>query len=306
MTHAVPSGPLAIGTRASVSVPATSANLGPGFDSFGLALSLHDHYEVEVTSGGLVIDVDGESAESVPRDESHLVARCVREGLRRLGVEASGLTLRCRNEIPHARGLGSSAAAIVGGLLLANGLVGHELDDDLRDSLLQTATEIEGHPDNVAACIYGGFSIAWNDFGEARVARIDVDGRIHAVACIPSTVLSTETARRLLPSEVSQSVAAANSARAGLLVRALSADPSLLLHGTTDFLHQDARASAMPDTAALILRLREAGLAAVVSGAGPTVLVLTDGNESDRIASIASRPFQVLPLELDRAGARLG
>ncbi len=166
MSHAVPSGPLAVGTRASVSVPATSANLGPGFDSFGLAWSLHDHYEAEVTSGGLVIEVVGEGAESVPRDESHLVVRCLRDGLRRLGVEASGLTVRCRNEIPHARGLGSSAAAIVGGLLLAHGLAGHELDDDLRDSVLATATQIEGHPDNVAACIYGGFCIAWNDFGD--------------------------------------------------------------------------------------------------------------------------------------------
>lgn len=305
MGHAVPSGPLAVGLRSSVSVPATSANLGPGFDAFGLALSMRDRYEAEVTGGGLVVEVEGEGAESVPRDESHLVVRCLRDGLRRLGVEAPGLTLRCRNEIPHGRGLGSSAAAIVGGLLLAHGLVGHEVADQLRDSLLQTATEIEGHPDNVAACIYGGFTIAWSDFGETQVARIEVDSRIHTVACIPSTALSTETARGLLPVEISHRAAAGNSARAGLLVRALSADPSLLLHGTTDYLHQDFRAAAMTDTAALILRLREAGLAAVISGAGPTVLVLTDGNEGERIGSIVGPDFRVVPLTVDVTGASL-
>jgi homoserine kinase len=260
-----------------VTVPATSANLGPGFDALGLALSLRDELTAQVTGSGLDIEVSGEGAHAVPLDESHLVVRSMRAAFDVLGHQPDGLSLRCTNNIPHARGLGSSSAAIVAGLSLARALVpgGSLVMDD--DAVFRLAAEIEGHPDNVAPAFYGGFVISGQDDGRFFAACSSVDPRVSAVVFVPPTGVETKVARGLLPATVPHSDAAANSGRTALLVAALAAQPEFLLTATRDFLHQDYREPAMPASLALVRALRADGIAAIVSGAGPTVLAFTDG-----------------------------
>ncbi|MFC9691897.1 homoserine kinase [Kribbella sp. NPDC056951] len=254
-----------------VRVPATSANLGPGFDAFGLALSLYDELVVTPGGSGVTVQVTGEGADDVPRDESHLVVRSIRAGLDALGVQVPGFTLRCENRIPHGRGLGSSSAAIVGGLAAAYGLAGEPVD---RERLLRLANEIEGHPDNVAAAVYGGFTVAWLDGEDGRAVRLDPSDGLGAVAYVPANRVLTKEARGLLPSAVLHGDAAANAGKAALLVVALTQRPDLLLTATEDRLHQEFREPAMPESLALVHKLRGSGLAAIISGAGPTVLVV--------------------------------
>ncbi len=253
-----------------VRVPATSANLGPGFDAFGLALSLHDELEAEVLPDGLVIEVEG--ADGVPRDESHLVVRAMRAAFELMDARPPGLRLSCRNVIPHARGLGSSSAAIVAGVVLARGLVagGQLLASD--ESMFELACDLEGHPDNVAAAFYGGFVVSGRERDSWYAVRVSVDPRVTAVVYVPPTGVETRVARGLLPATVPHADAAANSGRAALLVAALAGQPEHLLAATRDWLHQDQREPAMPETLALVRRLRADGVPAVVSGAGPTVL----------------------------------
>ncbi|MBA2390897.1 MAG: homoserine kinase [Geodermatophilaceae bacterium] len=264
-----------LGRAVRVRVPATSANLGPGFDCLALAVQLYDELTVEVTRAGLDIDVVGEGAAEVARDESHLVVRALRIAADRLGGQPPGLRLRCSNTIPHGRGLGSSAAAIVAGLLAGRAL--HPGGRDLSDAeLLAIAAEVEGHPDNAAACLLGGVTIAWTEDGAARAVRLEPHPRLAVTLLVPRSALSTHTARGLLPHHVPHAEAARNAGRAALLVHALTAEPALLLAGTQDWLHQSYRAPAMPETAELIARLRARGIAAVVSGAGPSVAAFTE------------------------------
>lgn len=255
-----------------VSVPATSANLGPGFDSLGLALSLRDELEAEVVGDGLVVEVEGAGADGVPRDETHLVVRAMRAAFDLMGEQPPGLRLSCHNRIPHARGLGSSSAAIVAGVVLARALVagGQLLASD--EALLDLAADLEGHPDNVAPAFLGGFVISGREDERWFAVRAGVDPRITAVAFVPPTGVETTVARGLLPANVPHADAAANSGRAALLVAALTGQPEHLLAATRDWLHQDQREPAMPETLALVRRLRADGVPAVVSGAGPTVL----------------------------------
>lgn len=255
-----------------VSVPATSANLGPGFDSLGLAVSLRDELEAEVVGDGLVVEVEGAGADGVPRDETHLVVRAMRAAFDLMGEQPTGLRLSCHNRIPHARGLGSSSAAIVAGVVLARGLVagGQLLASD--EALLDLAADLEGHPDNVAPAFLGGFVISGREDDRWFAVRAGVDPRITAVAFVPPTGVETTVARGLLPATVPHADAAANSGRAALLVAALTGQPEHLLAATRDWLHQDQREPAMPETLALVRRLRADGVPAVVSGAGPTVL----------------------------------
>ena len=258
-----------------VSVPATSANLGPGFDSLGLALDLRDELDAELAGSGMVVEVTGEGSGTVPLDEDHLVVRAMRRAFDALGGQPTGFRLRCHNKIPHARGLGSSSAAIVGGLTLARGLVedGAERLDDA--ALLELAVEMEGHPDNVAPALQGGFVISGRDErGETYAVRAPVDARVSVVVFVPPEPLSTEVARGLLPQSVPHADAAANAGAAALLVAALGGQPDQLWRATRDFLHQDYRRPAMPASLELVDRLRGDNLAAVVSGAGPTVLAL--------------------------------
>ncbi len=263
-----------------VSVPATSANLGPGFDSLGLAVSLRDELEAEVVGEGLLVEVEGAGADGVPRDETHLVVRAMRAAFNLMGEQPPGLRLSCRNRIPHARGLGSSSAAIVAGVVLARGLVagGQLLASD--EALLGLAADLEGHPDNVAPAFLGGFVISGREDDRWFAVRAGVDPRITAVAFVPPTGVETTVARGLLPANVPHADAAANSGRAALLVAALNGQPEHLLAATRDWLHQDQREPAMPETLALVRRLRADGVPAVVSGAGPTVLAFGTADTS--------------------------
>jgi homoserine kinase len=287
-----------------VRVPATSANLGPGFDTLGLALGLHDEVEARVTASGLDLEVDGEgAADLADAGEKHLIVRAMRVAFDELDVpQPSGLALRCVNRVPHGRGLGSSAAAIVAGLLAARALAGAPTGPG---DLLPLASMLEGHPDNVAPCLFGGLTIAWlavdaTGLPRARAVRLDPRPEVRLVAFIAPEPVPTSVARGLLPPTVPHADAARNAGRAALLVAALTAgagsaspaplDAAALLDGTEDKLHQDYRAPAMPHSHDLVTRLRAAGVPAVVSGAGPSVLAfLTAAGPPARPATPADR-----------------
>jgi len=290
---------------ASVRVSATSANLGPGFDSLGLALDLHDDVQVRLgSSGGTRVSVSGEGAGEVPDGEDHLVVRALRYALKAAGADQpDGLDVVCHNTIPHGRGLGSSAAAVVAGILAARCLLADPsaLDDD---AALVAATDLEGHPDNAAAALLGGATIAWTD-DVPRAVRVEPHPELVALAAVPDGRLATHHARAVLPTDVSHGDAAANVARSALLVEALTRRPDLLLPATQDRLHQRQRAVAMPATVELVDVLRARGLAAVVSGAGPTVLVLstTARAETDAavLAEVVAAGWRVRRLAVQRS-----
>jgi homoserine kinase len=294
-----------------VRVPATSANLGPGFDALGLALSLYDEIEARVLASGLKIEVAGEGAGLVDDlGEAHLVIRAMRAAFESLGRgQPPGIALRCVNQIPHGRGLGSSAAAVVGGILAARALAGvaGNLGGGKLDDVLALGNEMEGHPDNVAPCLYGGLTVAWVAGGVVRAARLDPLPRITPVAIVAPAPVSTDVARGLLPDQVPHGDAARNAGRAALLVAAFTARPEALLDATEDRLHQGYRASAMPATHDLVGRLRSEGIPAVVSGAGPSVLALLTSSEGlDRLDSTVKETgieWRVSPLDIERRGA---
>jgi homoserine kinase len=284
-----------------VRVPATSANLGPGFDTLGLALRLYDEVTARVSGSGTRIRVTGEGAGELAPDESHLVVRSMAATFERLGVRPPGLALACANEIPQARGLGSSSGAIVAGILAARALVdgGAEVLDDA--AVLGLAGDLEGHPDNVAPCLLGGVTIAWVDEGPehgARAVRLALADRVHPVVFVPTERGLTAHARAALPAMVPHTDAARNAGRAALLVHALTADPGLLLPATADWLHQGYRASAAPATYALVNELRAAGVPAVVSGAGPSILAFGVASEMPVTAG-----WQLLDVGIDARGA---
>ncbi|WP_067975165.1 homoserine kinase [Mycolicibacter icosiumassiliensis] len=271
---------LPTGLTASVAVAASSANLGPGFDSLGLALGLYDEVIVETVDSGLLVQVEGEGAGQVPLTSDHLVVQGILRGMREAGVEAPGMVVRCRNAIPHQRGLGSSAAAVVGGLAVVNGLVAQLDRPGLSESqLVQLASEFEGHPDNAAAAVLGGAVVSWTaSSGEGTAysaAPLRLHPDIHLFPAIPQLRSSTAETRALLPEQVSHRDARFNVSRAALLVVALTERPDLLLAATEDVLHQPQRGAAQPESAAFLQLLRRHGIAAVLSGAGPAVIALT-------------------------------
>lgn len=290
----------------TVRAPATSANLGPGFDSFGLALSLHDEVRARVTASGLKIAVTGEGARTADAGERHLVVRAMRAAFDITGRQPGGIRLRCGNETPHGFGLGSSAAAVVAGLLAARALAGDDGRAALPDrALLRLAADLEGHPDNVAACLLGGLTICWRSAGIEAV-RLEPLADLAPVVCLPGAPVPTEAARAALPGTVPHADAAANAARAALLVHALTSRPDLLTAGTADYLHQRYRAAAMPATAELVSRLRAAGVAAAVSGAGPAVVALFAGRAATgEVAALAGPGWRVLELAVNRSGAQV-
>jgi len=208
--------------------------------------------------------------------------------------------------IPHGRGLGSSSAAIVAGVAAARALVagGDLLMDD--DAVFALSAELEGHPDNVAPAAYGGFTIAYAEGDVFRAVNATVDPRIEVVVFVPSNPLETKVARGLLPDTVAHRDAAANAGRAALLVAALAGSPELLFDATHDLLHQDYREPAMPDTLKLVRELRGERYAALVSGAGPTVLTFCDASTADTIAAKAPAGWQVLRPRIDRTGVAIG
>ena len=287
-----------------VRVPATSANLGPGFDALGLALTLYDDVVVRIAESGLVVDIAGEGAEDLRRDRRNLVVKAIRATFAVLGGQPRGLEVVCANRIPQARGLGSSAAAVVAGVFAARAVVvgGTDHLDDV--ALLQLATQLEGHPDNVAACLHGGLTVAWQDGAGPQHVVLDVSPALTPVAFVPSTRGSTTKARRMLPEMVPHGDAALVAGRAALLVEAMARRPDLLLPATEDRLHQSYRSPAMPRSAKLVEKLRAAGIPAVISGAGPTVLALTTEAQAAAAADLAGTTFAVHHLEVDREGAR--
>jgi homoserine kinase len=273
---------LPAGWTATAVVAASSANLGPGFDSLGVALSLYDEIIVETTESGLTVEVEGEGAGQLPLDATHLVVRGIERGLQAAGVRASGLIVRCRNDIPHSRGLGSSAAAVVGGLAAANGLVAQSDSTSLTDAdLVQLSSEFEGHPDNASAAVFGGAVVSYTEGTDPRYAAapLQLHRDVRLFAAIPDVRSSTAETRVLLPDSVSHVDARFNVSRAALLVVALTERPDLLVVATEDRLHQPQRAAAMPTSAEYLAILRRSGIAAVLSGAGPAVLALSAGSE---------------------------
>ncbi|OBK63529.1 homoserine kinase [Mycobacterium gordonae] len=271
---------LPAGLVASATVSASSANLGPGFDSLGLALSLCDEIVVETTDSGLTVTVEGEGAGQVPLGPEHLVVRAIQRGLQAAGVCAGGLVVRCRNDIPHSRGLGSSAAAVVSGLAVVNGLVAQTNSAPLSEAqLIQLASEFEGHPDNASAAVLGGAVVSWADHSTGRPDYSAVPLRlhpdIHLFAAIPEVRSSTAETRVLLPAQVSHEDARFNISRVALLVVALTQRPDLLMAATEDVLHQPQRAPAMPSSAEYLRLLRRHSVAATLSGAGPSLIALS-------------------------------
>jgi len=295
-----------------VQVPATSANLGPGFDSFGLAFGMYDRYVAQILDeGGLDIDVTGEGADEVPRTDKNLLVKAMYKGFDYLGGKPKGLAVRALNVIPHGRGLGSSASAIIGGLVLARSLVLTGTDKMSDEVLLNIANEMEGHPDNVAAALYGGATIAWQDLVKGKAVahsiHLPVDPRIKVMAFIPATALATKKARTMLPDSIPFADAQRNTVNAALMTQALTIRPDLLFAATEDFLHQSYRQEAMPASFALMEKLRQAGLAAFVSGAGPTVLALhTEGDEETiQLSRAGGAKFEGKSLEIASRGATL-
>lgn len=277
---------LPAGLTGRATVAASSANLGPGFDSLGLALALYDEISAETTTGTTSVTVEGQGEGQVPDCADNLVAVAIRRGLSAAGVEAVGLKVHCRNAIPHSRGLGSSAAAVVGGLAVANALAAQYGRRPLNtDELIQLASEFEGHPDNASASVLGGAVVSWSEASPdgppeepgyfAAALRLHPDIRLFPG--VPQVRSSTAETRVLLPEQVSHQAARFNVSRAALLVLALTERPDLLMAATEDLLHQPQRAVAMPASDDYLRLLRRHGVAAVLSGAGPSVLALTDG-----------------------------
>lgn len=297
----------------AVAVPATSANLGPGFDSMGLALDLWDEISVHATAGGPTsVVVEGEGAGGVGEGEDNLVVQALRLALDRVGAPQVGIRMHCRNRIPHSRGLGSSASAIVAGIALARALIG---DPDVLapQEFLELGTDMEGHPDNVAPAVLGGATVAWLEEGRPGALRLDPPNGISPVVFVPEYELSTSTARAALKDEVARADAIYNLSRAALLAALMTgvrtaADGvsfhELLMNATRDRLHQEQRRSAMEPSLALVDWLRAGGMAAVVSGAGPSVLSLEQVPASVRHDAQAAG-WRVLTLPVATEGVRI-
>lgn len=296
------------GLRVEVKVPATSANLGPGFDSLGLALSLYSEVSATVREEpGATVTVYGIGAGELPTDESNLIVRTIATVFEAVDRELPGLALEATNNIPHGRGLGSSGAAIVAGVMAAKGLLAEDVELDSQ-RLLAIASELEGHPDNVAPALFGGLTIAWSADDGPQFKKLTVHRGVSPLVCVPQQTMSTEVARGLRPASVSHEDAAFNVSRSALLVAALVQSPELLFAATEDRLHQSYRAAAMPETQALLAALRGAGHAAVVSGSGPSVLVLcSDPAErlaaAELVAAHPGAPWEPLMLAVDFKGA---
>lgn len=303
MSCEVPTG------RVHVEVPASSANLGPGFDSIGMAVDLWDSVEVEVGGEGLRIECDGEGADQVPRDRTHLVYRSMSVVWRHLGYATPrGVKLHCRNAIPHSRGLGSSAAAIVAGVAAGAALAGRDpASPEGRQLVGDIAGDLEGHPDNSSASLYGGITVSWaSDSGHGwRTAQLTPHPDLRSIALVPAERLATDVARAALPMRVAHGDAARNSGRSALLVHALTHDPALLLPATREWLHQEQRRVAYPTSMALVDRLREAGHAATISGAGPTVLVLTTSGQEQAVLDLVDPVWSAVRGSLPDTGVRV-
>jgi homoserine kinase len=287
----------------TVRVPATSANLGPGFDSFGVAVARYDEVSARVIDGPSRVQVTGVAADEVPRDETHLVLRAAARVFTELGEPIRSFHLTCVNRIPHGGGQGSSAAATVAGMLLAQALSDGGANMSRAD-VLQLANEMEGHPDNVAPALLGGLTVSYlREDGSVACIRHEVHPAIRLVLFTASTHSSTKRARAMLPPSIPHADAARNSAATAVLLHAMTEDPDYLFDGTVDRLHQAYRASAMPESLELVSQLRTAGIPAVISGAGPSVLAIVDRPLDLR--AWQSEGFVAAEWEVDQVGAEL-
>ncbi|MBZ0168316.1 Homoserine kinase [Candidatus Methylomirabilis lanthanidiphila] len=295
--------------RVRVRVPASTANLGPGFDTLGMALSLYNEVELSDEGDGLQLEVEGEGkAELELAGERNLSVRAVRETLRELGCQPSGLRVRQINRIPLGRGLGSSAAASLAGIAAAARLAGVELSTD---ELLARAVPFEGHPDNVTPALIGGLTTSAIVAGRVVAAKVPVPAYLKAVVVIPDLTLPTKRAREVLPKQVPFADAVFNLTRLALLLTGLATDrPDLLAPGTEDRLHQPYRATLVPGMEAILEEGRQAGaLATCLSGAGSSLLALVN-TDDERIGHRMSERWQrefgianrALVLEIDRQG----
>lgn len=275
-----PANRVPAGITATIRVPATSANLGPGFDCAGVAVGLYDELHVRTTEAGFSAHVEGEGHNYLPTDARHLIITQIRARLEKLGWHLPGLELTAINRIPHSRGLGSSAAAHIAAALAVKAFLPPDCDITSHD-LLQWASEAEGHPDNVAPAVYGGLTLSWSQPAETgevyRSLQLATHPELTPVVAIPAKPLSTAAARGLLPNTVPHGEAVANASRAALLAPAMTTHPELLFAATEDWLHQQYRAPSMPETLRYMAQLRAEGHAAVVSGAGPTLCVFAAG-----------------------------
>lgn len=295
-------------TNILVKIPATSANLGPGFDTLGMALSFYDQFEAQIIDSGLEFVIHGEGEKDIPRDESNLIYQTIKLVFSKFDKQVPAVKITCHNNIPHGRGMGSSGAAVAGGVMLAAGLLLPEITLT-EQQLLDFATEIEGHPDNVAPALFGGLTIAWNDESGPHHKKLTVHRGVSPLVLVPPNQMSTKLARSLQPESVPHTDAVFNVSRSALLVAALTQSPELLFAATEDRLHQNYRASAMPETSKLIEALRAEGHPAVVSGAGPSVLVLEDDPvhrlEAMKFVAKEFSTWNAMPLAVDFKGASL-
>jgi homoserine kinase len=272
-----------------VKVPATSANLGPGFDALGMALDLYNYVELELIADQLVIEVEGEGAEDIPVDQKNIVYQAAQRVFSQVGFITEGIYIKLINNIPVARGLGSSAAAIVGGILAANHVSGSVLTPN---ELLAIATEFEGHPDNVAPAIFGGIVISAEVDGEILWQKIQPQEELKLVIAIPEFTLSTKLSRQVLPEKVPFKDAVFNVSRVGMVIMALSrGDYELLAKVMDDKLHQPYRNQLVPGMIEVFKEVKAFGYPIALSGAGPTLISFCD-RQAEAIGQIMADTFQ--------------
>lgn len=296
--------------KVSVKVPATSANLGPGFDCMGLAIPLYNTITIEETvlpGTGIEINVlaaeDAENElllEHIPMDENSIIYKAVELLYNSIGQTPSELKITIQSQIPIARGLGSSASVIVGGLLAANELLGRPADEV---ALLSIATEVEGHPDNVTPAIVGGLVItSQEEDGSIVYRKLDWPEEWHLTVCVPDYELATDISRSVLPKEVPMSDAVFNAQRMGMFVQAVNTkDVELMKLALKDKLHQPYRMKLVPGLEKIIANLKheEDVLGTVLSGAGPSILIVSKGNSLDKIKSIVRETWADLNVKAD-------
>lgn len=273
-----------------VQVPATTANLGPGFDCLGMALQMYNSVEMSAASSGLYIEVHGEGSADIPRDESNMVYQAALKVFRQAGKQPPGIRIKLNNNIPVARGLGSSTAAIVGGMIAANIMSGNTLG---HKDIINLAYAMEGHPDNIAAAVLGGIVVAVPSEGEVRCYKIPPPKNIRAIVTVPDFMLSTRASREVLPQQVPMSDAAFNLGRVALLVAALyTEDINQFGLAMEDRLHQPYRTPLVPGMKKVFAAAKLAGAKGItLSGAGPAIIAYSDEN-ADLIARVMRDTFR--------------
>ncbi len=287
--------------RVTVFAPATTANMGPGFDSIGMAFEMWN--ELTVERGDFHVSIEGEGATELPEDTRNLVVTGVEAAFHAAGKDVPPLKYICKNRVPHGRGLGSSSAAIAAGLIAGSALANANLEID---QLVSLAADIEGHPDNVAPAIYGGCAIGVHDDDRWIIDTVPVPNDLSAVVFIPDLLSNTHESRARLPDQISRSDAVYNIGRAALLISAMHKGKfGLLKQATQDRLHQPLRGQAFPALNRLIKAAMNGGAhGAFLSGAGPTVMALTTGNEitvsyemaeAARISEVPGKPAILKP-----------